>query len=115
MKTLIVGTGVIGTIYGWALAEGGVDLTHYVRPGKALELAQGVDLDVLDERKSYPKNNKTHYTPACVEEVSPADGYQLVILPVNANQLAGALKLADPMRQRAGCLPDFHLQLGRDG
>jgi pyruvate/2-oxoglutarate dehydrogenase complex dihydrolipoamide dehydrogenase (E3) component len=26
VKTLIVGTGVIGTIYGWALAEAGVDV-----------------------------------------------------------------------------------------
>jgi pyruvate/2-oxoglutarate dehydrogenase complex dihydrolipoamide dehydrogenase (E3) component len=26
MKTLIVGAGIIGTIYGWALAEAGVDV-----------------------------------------------------------------------------------------
>jgi len=34
MKTLIVGTGVIGVIYGWALTEAGVDVTHFVRQGK---------------------------------------------------------------------------------
>lgn len=28
MKTHIPGTGVIGTLHGWALAETGVDVTH---------------------------------------------------------------------------------------
>ena len=31
MKTLIFGTGIIGTIYGWALAEADVDITHYLQ------------------------------------------------------------------------------------
>jgi len=34
MKTPVVGTGVIGTIYGWALAEAGVEAADYVRPGE---------------------------------------------------------------------------------
>ena len=34
MKTLIVGTGIIGVIYGWALAQAGEDVTHFVRKGK---------------------------------------------------------------------------------
>ncbi|HTP02292.1 MAG TPA: 2-dehydropantoate 2-reductase N-terminal domain-containing protein [Anaerolineales bacterium] len=92
MKTLIVGTGVIGVIYGWALAEAGVDVTHYVRPGKAEGLRQGVDLDVLDERKGHKPDNITHYALKCSENVTPDDGYELVILPVNANQLTGALR-----------------------
>jgi len=91
MKTLIVGTGVIGVIYGWALAEAGVDVTHYVRPGKAQRARQGVDLDVLDERKGHKPNNIAHYALKCSEDIQPEDGYELVILPVNANQLAGAL------------------------
>lgn len=28
MKVLIIGTGVIGTIYGWALKEAVTDVTH---------------------------------------------------------------------------------------
>jgi ketopantoate reductase len=96
VKTFIVGTGVIGTIYGWALAEAGVNVTHYVRTGKVQLFKQGVDLDVLDERQGHPANNKTHYNLHCVEEVCPADGYELVILPVNANQLAGVLRTMIP-------------------
>lgn len=34
MKTLIVGTGIIGIIYGWALSHTGVDVTHFVRKGR---------------------------------------------------------------------------------
>jgi 2-dehydropantoate 2-reductase len=92
MKTLIVGAGVIGTIYGWALVDAGVDVTHYLRPGKRQFLMQGVDLDVLDERKGHPANHFTHYNLRCVEEVCPADGYELVIVPVNAQQLPAVLR-----------------------
>jgi len=96
MKTLIVGTGVIGAIYGWALSEAGVAVTHYVRPGKAQQFAQGISLDVLDERKGHPASNITHYNIRCVEEACPADGYELVIVPVNANQLLDALQALIP-------------------
>ncbi|HVN53325.1 MAG TPA: 2-dehydropantoate 2-reductase N-terminal domain-containing protein [Anaerolineaceae bacterium] len=96
MKTLIVGTGVIGTIYGWALAEAGVNVAHYVRPGKARLFQRGVKLDVLDERKGHAATQMTHYNLHCVEEVSPADGYELIILPVTANQLAEALRALIP-------------------
>ncbi len=96
MKTLIVGTGVIGTLYGWALAEAGVDVTHFVRPGKQRRFTQGVDLDVLDERRGHPANNKAHYAPRCVESIRPEDGYELVFVPVNAHQLAEALRALVP-------------------
>jgi ketopantoate reductase len=91
MKTLIVGTGIIGTIYGWALAEAGADVTHYVRPGKKEQYQQGVELDLLDERKGHPTNNLAHYDIHCVEDVAPEAGYELVIVPVNAQQLTEAL------------------------
>jgi 2-dehydropantoate 2-reductase len=96
MKTLIVGTGVIGTIYGWALAEAGMDITHYVRPGKKEILRQSVTLDLLDERKGHLVNNQTHYDLHCVKEVRPGDGYELVIVPVNAHQLDEALRTLIP-------------------
>jgi 2-dehydropantoate 2-reductase len=96
MKTLIVGTGIIGTIYGWALAEAGMDVTHYLRPGKKEQYRQGVDLDLLDERKNHIADNKTHYNFRCVEELRPTDDYELVIVPVNAHQLIDALHTLIP-------------------
>ncbi len=50
MKTLIIGTGVIGTIYGCTLSESGVDITHLVRKGRKQEYLKGIDLDVYDTR-----------------------------------------------------------------
>jgi pyruvate/2-oxoglutarate dehydrogenase complex dihydrolipoamide dehydrogenase (E3) component len=31
MKVLVVGRGVAGTVYGWALSKAGIDVTHVVR------------------------------------------------------------------------------------
>lgn len=92
MKTLIVGTGVIGVIYGWALHKAGVDVTHFVRHGRADQFSDGVMLDLLDERKGYPPKSMQHYPIRCVEAVSPADGYELIIVPTNGQQVEAALK-----------------------
>jgi 2-dehydropantoate 2-reductase len=51
VKILMTGAGIIGTIYGWALAEGGREVVHLVRPGRAARLANGVAMDVFDRRK----------------------------------------------------------------
>ena len=82
MKTLIVGTGVIGVIYGWALSEAGVDVTHFVRKGKTDRFRKGVDLDLLDERKGYHPKKMYHYALKCTDSISLSDEYELVIVPV---------------------------------
>jgi ketopantoate reductase len=124
MKTLIVGTGIIGTLYGWALSEAGIDVTHYVRPGKAAQFQAGVRLDVLDERRGHTKQAITTYLLKCVEEVSPADGYELVVVPTSAYQVESALQALVPHTGEArfliftanwrgtGCL-DAHLPRSR--
>jgi pyruvate/2-oxoglutarate dehydrogenase complex dihydrolipoamide dehydrogenase (E3) component len=64
MKTLIVGSGVIGVIYGWALAQSGVEVTHFVRKGRQDQFKDGIQLDLLDERKGHTKYNLTKYASA---------------------------------------------------
>lgn len=97
MKTLIVGTGIIGVIYGWALSEGGVDVTHFVRKGRMEKFKDGIVLDLLDERKGHPKNNVTRYALKCTEELTPSDGYEIVIVPTNVHQTEEALKTLVPV------------------
>jgi ketopantoate reductase len=92
MKTLVVGTGVIGTIYGWALASTGVEVTHLVRGGRAGSLGKKATLDLLDERKGHPAKQVVSYSWKCAEHVSPADGYTLVLVPTNVHQLESALQ-----------------------
>jgi len=101
MKTLIVGTGVIGAIYGWALSHASVDVTHFVRMGKKEQLKDGVTLDLLDERKRHLKYNITKYALECVEEISPTDDYDLIIVPTNVHQTEDALKTLVPVSGNA--------------
>lgn len=101
MKTLIVGAGVIGVIYGWALSEGGVDVTHFVRTGKKERLKDGINLDLLDERKHHPKYNVTHYAIKCIDRITEADTFDLIIVPTNAHQTEEALKQLVPVSGNA--------------
>jgi 2-dehydropantoate 2-reductase len=101
MKTLIVGTGIIGVIYGWALSEAGVDVTHFVREGRKEQFKDGVRLDLLDERKGHIKNNVTKYALKCVEAIAPSDGYELIIIPTNVHQTEDALKILAPISGQA--------------
>jgi ketopantoate reductase len=101
MKTLIVGTGIIGVIYGWALSQAGVDVTHFVRKGRKEQFKDGVKLDILDERKGHTKYNVTKYALRCVEETSPSDGYELIIVPTNMHQTEDVLKTLVPLSGNA--------------
>ncbi len=101
MKTLIVGTGVIGVIYGWALAQSGVEVKHFVRKGRKDYFKDGIQLDLLDERKGHTKYNITTYAVKCVEEIAPTDSYELIIVPTNMHQTASALRELVPASGQA--------------
>jgi len=91
MKILILGTGVIGTLYGHALSKHH-DITHFVRENK-LKLMNGktIPYDIIDERNDKKSMNTAgEYTYKCVTEIT--EGYDLIILPVNTYQLEDALK-----------------------
>jgi len=92
MNTLIVGRGVVGTIYGWALSQAGVEITHVVRKGKRAEFDREVEMDVLDLREGHTESQRTVYLPKVVEEVSPRDGYELVIVATKQYQAAEAVR-----------------------
>lgn len=93
-RCLVVGTGVIGTIYGWALAEAGVDVTHLVRPGVTTG-NETLRMDVLDERKSHPKNPVTIYDARIATE-PPGQAPDLLIVPTNTWDVAGAIRPLAP-------------------
>jgi 2-dehydropantoate 2-reductase len=96
MKILIVGKGIIGTIYGWALSNAGLDVVQYVRKGKTVNSTDGVLMDVLDERKGYPKYNKTTYHLKTVDSLISGADFDLVIVPTNWIQTQEALKEIAP-------------------
>jgi 2-dehydropantoate 2-reductase len=98
MKALVIGRGVVGTIYGWALSKAGLDVTHVVRK----EGLPATDtLDLLDLRTGYPKNTRATYAPKTVARVSPSDGFDLVIVATKHYQAAQAIQQYLPDAPRA--------------
>jgi 2-dehydropantoate 2-reductase len=93
----IVGTGVIGTLYGWALSEAGVDVTHLVRPGRATGTAK-LDLDILDERRGHPKRHRATYA-AGVDRNDREARFDLVVVPTGRHDVEEAVSALAP---RAG-------------
>ena len=92
MRVLVVGAGIIGSIYGWALAEGGHHVVHLVRSGRAAAFRDGLPLDVFDRRKGHKRNFRGLYRLNAVETLSPTDTFELVIVPVKHYALVQTLK-----------------------
>lgn len=104
MKILVVGAGVIGNTYGWALSEANHDVAHFVRPGKASQLTKGVTIDLLDSRKGQKKQFIGSYNINVTENVSPTHGFDLVIVPTKPYQLEAALQQIVPIVGQADFL-----------
>jgi len=104
MKILVTGAGIIGTIYGWALAQAGHDVVHFVRPGKAARFGRGVPMDVYDRRKGHKRYFRGEYAIKVTETISPSDQYDLVIVPTKHFQLEEALKQLVPLAGQADFL-----------
>ena len=98
MRVLIIGRGVVGTIYGWALSKVGVDVTHVVRKEG---LPETVTLDLLDLRPGYSKHTRVSYVPKTVGQISPSDGFDLVIVATKHYQAAEAVRQYLPGAPRA--------------
>jgi 2-dehydropantoate 2-reductase len=92
MRVLVVGAGIVSTIYGWALAEGGNYVVHLVRPGRAGALRDGLAVDVIDRRTGHKRNYRGRYNLNTVETVPPADAFELVIVPTKHYALAETLE-----------------------
>jgi 2-dehydropantoate 2-reductase len=98
MRVLVVGAGIIGSIYGWALAESGHQVTHLVRSGRAAALRERMKLDILDLRKGHKRNFCGLYKLDAIETLSPTGTFELVIVPVKHYALRQTLKEVVPRR-----------------
>ena len=82
MRVLVIGAGIVGSIYGWALACRGNHVVHLVRTGRAATLSGGIPVDVFDRRRGHRRNFRGLYRLNTVETLSPSDAFELVIVPV---------------------------------
>jgi 2-dehydropantoate 2-reductase len=97
MKILMIGRGVIATIYGWALGQAGNEVEFYVRPGRAASYGPVVDLDLVDARKrpwGQPVAQKL--SPHYREALEPDHDFDLIVVSVAHNRLADALEFVRP-------------------
>lgn len=92
MKILIVGTGVIGTLYGHSLSEYH-EVTHFVRENKvSIMNNRTIKYDIIDERENEESMYTTgEYTYKCVTNVDRE--YDLIFVPVNSYQLEDVLEI----------------------
>jgi len=101
MRVLVVGAGIIGSIYGWALAQSGHEVVHLVRSGRASALHDGMPLDIFDRRKGHKQNFRGLYKLTAVETLSPEESFELVIVPVKHYALLETLKEVVPRAKAA--------------
>ena len=97
MKVMIVGAGVIGTIYGWALSEAGHSVFHLVRPGRSSFLTNGIAIDMMDRRKNHKKWFSGNYGIKALETLDSTNSYEIVIIPVKHYALEDVLKQIVPL------------------
>jgi 2-dehydropantoate 2-reductase len=93
MKILVIGAGVIGTIYGYILAQSGNDVTHYVRPGRMKSLENGIKMRLLDGRENNPQNKDILYSIKLTETLTPSHDYDLILVSVRHYQIESVLPL----------------------
>jgi 2-dehydropantoate 2-reductase len=93
MRIVVVGAGVIGSLYGGRLAEAGHDVTFLARGGRLSDL-QGHGLLLQDAQSG----QRTEISVPSLAELSRDDHYDLALVPVRSVQLAGALPVLLAMR-----------------
>ncbi|GAA2615267.1 ketopantoate reductase family protein [Paractinoplanes durhamensis] len=83
MKILMFGRGVIGAMYGWALERAGHEVEFYVRPGRAAQYGEAIDLDLLDARRRFWGQRVTDKWPVRYREsLEPDHDFDLIVVSV---------------------------------
>jgi 2-dehydropantoate 2-reductase len=94
MKILILGAGVIGTIYAWQLSNSCHDVTLFVRTSNLEKIRRdGIHIRCRDERTKKSALIETTYHPVVGDKLSPQDDYDLIIVSVRAHQLEDVLPI----------------------
>jgi len=97
MRILMFGRGVIATLYGRVLAGAGHDVEFYVRPGRAAQYGDEVQLDWIDgRRKPLGRRVRESYRTVLRESIDPGDGFDLIVLSVGHHRLAEAAEFLAP-------------------
>lgn len=92
MKILVYGAGIIGSTYAWQLSQAGHDVSVLVRKGKKQLVEQeGIKIYCTDFRGNKREIIQTTFKPEVIEELSPQNHFEFIIVSVNNIQLKQVL------------------------
>lgn len=90
MKIMILGLGVIGTIYGYAFQKSGHYVEHFVRENKRDSVPNNIDIKILDGR--YNKKGEYKKDNYKVNLALPNNSYDFILISVSAGKLESSIK-----------------------
>jgi 2-dehydropantoate 2-reductase len=97
MEILMFGRGVIASINGWALEQAGHDIEFYVRPGRAAQYGETIDLDLLDARRRVSGQRIVERWPVRYREsLEPNHDFDLIVVSVPHHRLPEATEFLAP-------------------
>ena len=92
MKILVYGAGVIGSTYGWQLAEAGHEITVLVRREQKQQTEKnGIHLICQDFRGGEKKMVDTVFRPCVIDELDAQNDFEYIIVTTNKIQLPDIL------------------------
>jgi 2-dehydropantoate 2-reductase len=99
MRILVVGAGVIGSVYAGKLLQAGHEVVLFARGRRLLDL-QTYGL-ILEDAES---GLRTELRASAIGELVPDDGYDLVLVPVRSEQLVSTLPILFAIREDSDVL-----------
>jgi len=105
MKILVYGAGIIGSTYAWQLSQTGHDVAILVKKGKKQLIERdGIKINCTDFRGNKSEVIQTTFRPVVVEELSPQNNYEFIIVSVNNVQLVEVLPVLSKGSGKANIL-----------
>ena len=105
MKILIYGAGIVGTTYGWQLSQAGHEISVLVKKEKKQTIENnGIYLHCTDFRNNKKQVTETIFRPQVIDELSPENNYEFIIVAVNNIQLQQVLPVLTKSAGKANIL-----------
>ena len=105
MKILIYGAGIVGTTYGWQLSQAGHEVSVLVKKEKKQTIENnGIYLHCTDFRDNKKQVAETVFRPQVIDELSPENNYEFIIVAVNNIQLQQVLPVLAKSAGKANIL-----------
>jgi 2-dehydropantoate 2-reductase len=90
MKVLVLGAGVIGTTYAYALQKAGHQVEHFIRASNRSKIEKTINVQLLDGRET--SDGIEREGAYSLVFTKPGSSYDFILLSLSAGKLEGAVK-----------------------